>query len=308
VILLCGIPREPPMALAIAAARAARLRYAVLDQRHLNEVELVLRSCARGIDGALTLGGRTVSLDSIRGVFARLIDTGLFSGGREHPGPPGSRERARTFFRAFTDWLEVAPCRVLNRVGPMGSNASKPFQAGLIRASGFAIPETLVTNQVDAVREFARRHGRVIFKSVSSVRSIVRELTPAAERRLGTLRNLPTQFQEFVPGVNVRVHVVGERLFATEIETEAVDYRYARRDDLEVTMRPIALDARTSARCLDLSRRLDLPLCGIDFKRTPDGRWVCFEVNPTPAYSYYEEQSGQPIARAVVDHLAGRAP
>jgi glutathione synthase/RimK-type ligase-like ATP-grasp enzyme len=49
---------------------------------------------------------------------------------------------------------------------------------------------------------------------------------------------------------------------------------------------------------------LDLPLCGIDLKRASDGRYFCFEVNPSPAYSYYQENAGQPIAEALVRFLA----
>ena len=38
-------------------------------------------------------------------------------------------------------------------------------------------------------------------------------------------------------------------------------------------------------------------------KRTRDGDWFCLEVNPSPAYTYYQEHTGQPIAEAIVDHL-----
>ena len=48
---------------------------------------------------------------------------------------------------------------------------------------------------------------------------------------------------------------------------------------------------------------LNLPLCGIDLKVTPEGIYYCFEVNPSPAYTYYEEQTGQPIAQAIIDYM-----
>jgi glutathione synthase/RimK-type ligase-like ATP-grasp enzyme len=62
-----------------------------------------------------------------------------------------------------------------------------------------------------------------------------------------------------------------------------------------------------AARCIGLSRRLGLPFCGIDFKVQPGGDYVCFEVNPSPAYSYYQEQTGAPISDALVRYLAGHA-
>jgi glutathione synthase/RimK-type ligase-like ATP-grasp enzyme len=57
--------------------------------------------------------------------------------------------------------------------------------------------------------------------------------------------------------------------------------------------------------CLDLAADLRLPFAGIDLKLTPDGRVYCFEVNPSPAYSYYESNTGQPISLALARYLAG---
>ena len=54
-----------------------------------------------------------------------------------------------------------------------------------------------------------------------------------------------------------------------------------------------------------LSQGLGLAFAGIDLKITPDNRVFCFEVNPSPAFSYYEANTGQPIARAVAHYLAG---
>jgi glutathione synthase/RimK-type ligase-like ATP-grasp enzyme len=99
--------------------------------------------------------------------------------------------------------------------------------------------------------------------------------------------------------------VVGNEVFATEILTEAVDYRYAHDEERDIEMIPVDLTPEIAARCLDLSRILNLPLCGIDLKRTPDGDYYCFEVNPSPAYTYYQEKTGQDIALAIVKYLQG---
>jgi hypothetical protein len=48
---------------------------------------------------------------------------------------------------------------------------------------------------------------------------------------------------------------------------------------------------------------MDLPLAGVDLRRRPDGRYVCFEVNPMPAYTYFEAQTGLPIRRALAELL-----
>ena len=204
--------------------------------------------------------------------------------------------------------LEDLPCPVVNRIGGGMSNNSKPYQALLLRRAGLKVPATLVTSDPAAARAFQAEHGEVIYKSPSGVRSIVRRLGPDQLARLAFLRHGPAQFQAFVPGRNVRVHTVGDQVFATRIETEAVDYRYAHLDGLDVAMKPATLPAAVEAACLRAARDLDLLFAGIDLKETPDGEYVCFEVNPCPGFIYYERHTGQPISAALADLLNGTTP
>lgn len=57
-------------------------------------------------------------------------------------------------------------------------------------------------------------------------------------------------------------------------------------------------------RCQALAADMGLLLAGIDLRRTPDGEWYCFEVNPSPAFSYYD-RFGQGITGAVARLLTG---
>ena len=80
------------------------------------------------------------------------------------------------------------------------------------------------------------------------------------------MRNLPTQFQQLLTGINVRVHVIGAQLFACEIASSAIDYRYSE-GGTSSTMARWSLPADVAERCLALSAALDLPLAGIDLLR-----------------------------------------
>jgi glutathione synthase/RimK-type ligase-like ATP-grasp enzyme len=91
-------------------------------------------------------------------------------------------------------WCELAPARVVNRTTAMASNGSKSYQTQLIRAHGFAVPETLMTNEPDLVRAFHQQHRRVIYKLMSGVRSIVHILEGEDCERLDRIRWCPTQF------------------------------------------------------------------------------------------------------------------
>jgi glutathione synthase/RimK-type ligase-like ATP-grasp enzyme len=305
-ILLCGIPSEAPLALAIEAAERLGVDFRVFNQREAGFGAFELVNEGESWSASLELRGERVDLSALRGCYVRTMDVGQLPeqralGRRAWLSEPARRSRA--IHLALEQWVEVAHCRIANRPSAMASNGSKPFQAQLIRKSGLSIPATLITNSEDELSAFVELHSRVIYKSVSGVRSIVKEVTLDDAPRLSRLRHLPTQFQAFIPGDNVRVHVTGSKVFPTLIRSDAVDYRYASRDGLEVEMKPYRIPDAIAERCVLASRLLDLPLCGIDLKRKPNGDYVCFEVNPSPAFSYYQEQTGQPIAAGLIDYL-----
>ena len=150
--------------------------------------------------------------------------------------------------------------------------------------------------------------GDVIYKSISGVRSIVRRAVQQDLARLDQIRWCPTQFQRHVAGTDIRVHVVGDAALAASISSAATDYRYAA---LETGVGPVIeaceLEPHIELLCLRLAETLRLPLAGIDLRRTPEGRYVCFEVNPSPAFSYYEGHARLPIANRIARYLAGEA-
>jgi glutathione synthase/RimK-type ligase-like ATP-grasp enzyme len=306
-ILFCGIASEPPLALAIEAAARRGLDHLVFHQRHAQFYDIAVDHHDGELAGYLWVREKEWPLEKFTGVYTRLIEIDSLPENqpRGRVAPDVSRVAKSAFLhQALSDWLELAECRVVNRACATSSNVSKPYQAQFI-SQFFRTPPTLVTNDPDEAREFIRAHGRVIYKSISSIRSIVREWSPADEWNLRKIRVLPTQFQAFISGTNIRVHVVGEKVFATEIGTPAVDYRYAQRDGFDVEMRAVELPAEVAEKCVQLSVQLQLPFCGIDLKRTEQDAYYCFEVNPSPAYSYYQQYTGQPIADSLVDYLAG---
>jgi hypothetical protein len=257
--------------------------------------------------GTIAGPGWVVDLSELSGVYVRYLGPegrAALPDVAPHLAPALFAE----YDAAFGLLLEDLPCLVVNKLGPGLSNHSKPYQSLLLRQCGIRTPDTLVTTDPAEARAFYERHrGEVIYKSLSGVRSIVRRLGPAQLERLPLLAHGPAQFQAFVPGDNVRVHTVGDHLFATRVRSDAVDYRYAKREGAAMEMQAFELPPETAAACLRASRALGLPLAGIDFKLTPEGEYVCFEVNPSPGFLFYEQYTGQPISAALADLLlAGR--
>jgi hypothetical protein len=307
-ILLCGIPTEPPLARVAHELDRLGVPTTVFNQRQAVEGRCTFELDGSGLHGELELPGGTLRLEDVGAVYTRLMDDRILPELQDEPPDSPARIACRALHDTLYRWMEITPARVVNRASAMASNGSKPFQAQLIARAGFAIPETLVTNDPELVRAFFAQHGRVVYKSVSGSRSVVQELTWEDFDRIEDIRWCPVQFQAYVAGVDVRVHVVGQRVFATRVSSDATDYRYAGvGGGLPARLEETTLDDGTAERCVEVTRELGLRFSGIDLRLTPQGEAVCFEVNPSPAYAYYESHTGQPIAAAVARHLAGAA-
>lgn len=306
-VLLCGIPTESPLLLVRDRLDDMGTPFLVLSQRRFAEIPFRFRISDGCVTGEIVIDRRTYPLEDFFGVYTRLMDFRSLPEVSGDPAGSARRALAHDWHDAVSRWLEVSPARVVNRSAPMGSNASKPFQAQAVTRRGLLTPDTLVTNDPDLARAFIREHGRVVYKSISGVRSIVREVDAEDLARLDRIRSCPVQFQAYVDGRNVRVHTVGTEVFATGITTDATDYRYAHRQHGQAAaLEALEISDDLAAQCLALAQDLELPLAGIDLKLTPQGEVYCFEVNPSPAYSYYESQTGQPISAAIARYLAGR--
>jgi hypothetical protein len=305
VILVAGIPSEPPLQEALDALSDLRADVVVLSQRRCAEIDLAFAVDSAGaVDGVLRIGRRHIALRDVTGVYARLMDhRNIPEYQRLDAGDP-ERDRWAALNDNLSAWVDVAPGTIVNRSSAMASNGAKPYQGQLIARHGLLTPETLLTNDPEVAREFYASRPRVVFKSASGARSIVQTMEPGDLERLGTLRACPVQFQTWVPGTDVRVHVVGSEVFATAITTTATDYRYATAQVEEPAhLEPHELDADVAQRCVALTADLGLEFAGIDLKVTPDGEVYCFEVNPSPAYTYFSGQTKQPIPEALARHL-----
>jgi glutathione synthase/RimK-type ligase-like ATP-grasp enzyme len=251
---------------------------------------------------------RSCNLDDISAAYIRPYDSRQLLTQRQSAQRGGVCHHAQALDSALSTWVELTQARVVNRLSAMGGNSSKPYQAAQIQSEGFDIPESVITTDPEVALAFWEQHGVVIYKSVSSVRSIVARLTLTHRSRLKDIRWCPTQFQQFITGTDVRVHVVGEQTFACEIISAVDDYRYAGRQGASVEIRPCDLPQDCQERCVNLAQRMGLFLAGIDLRRTPEGRWYCFEVNPSPGFTYYQEYTQHPIDSAIAQLLIGSSP
>jgi glutathione synthase/RimK-type ligase-like ATP-grasp enzyme len=213
-ILLWGLREDPTMR--SVSEWLARLGAHVAFVNHADITRTTVRLTSHSSDSyCLTCGDASYTLSDMSAAFLRPYDHRDYDDYVRpiDDGPViGSAELVHHLIGA---WADDTTALVVNRPSAEATNHSKLYQATQIHASGFAVPESLVTNAPDRVREFHARCGRVIYKSMSSVRSVVRELDLGL---LDTIEHMgPVMFQKRIMGTNIRVHVVGEEAIACAI-------------------------------------------------------------------------------------------
>lgn len=220
---------------------------------------------------------------------------------------------------AVNEWQEaiaglwhLLDARWVNDPGRDEVAARKALQLSVAAEIGLRVPRTLVTSDPEQARAFiAGGNGSgTIFKTFSCTHEIWREtrlVRPDELDLLDAVRLAPVIFQEYVPAdVDLRITVVGERLFPAAIHSQSTDYPVDFRMSLgQAAVEPAALPADVETRLLTLMRRLGLVYGAIDMRRTPGGDHVFLEVNTAGEFLFVEERTEQPIARTLAELLAG---
>jgi len=295
-VLIWGLEADPPVVAVWEQLQLLGTPTRFIDQRRVLEthVDLVV---GEGIEALVRVGDDSVDLGEVTAVYLRPYESVRLPEIAAAGPDSATWKHASQVDDILSSWSEIAPALVVNRCSAMAPNGSKPYQLEQIRSLGWNVPETLITTDPVAARAFWKHHSEVVYKSVGSVRSRVSRLGPEHVERLTSVTPCPTQFQEYIAGVDHRVHVVGEEVFACEVRCTSDDYRYS--GDSPVEILACSLPRDVEDKCRDLAKALHLPLAGIDLRRTAAGEWFCFEVNPSPAFTYYEELACQPIGQAV---------
>ena len=190
--------------------------------------------------------------------------------------------------------------------------ARKAYQLRVAQDVGLPIPDTLITNSPDRVREFIRAQGgpeRTIYKSFSATEEAWRETRLLKENEVALLdavRFAPVIFQEYIPArVDLRITVIGPHVFPGAIHSQETAYAVDFRMDMNrARVEPWELPGEVERGLHALMERLGLVYGAIDMRLTPDGRYVFLEVNPAGQWLFMEEHTRHPITQTLARTLA----
>jgi len=245
--------------------------------------------------------GRRVRLAEIRSVYWRS-----YAGVSSPPLPDaGQAYVAQNDSRSlFESLLQMPQVRWVNGWHAFQLHQTKPLQLAMVAESGVPVPQTVLTNDADVVRRFVAEVPRCIFKPVQGG-AHTRRVEPChlSDDNLANLACAPITLQEEIPGTNLRVFIAGERAFALEVRTDAVDFR----DDRHAGLLPCELSPQLETWSRQVAERLELLWTGIDWRRTPDGRLFFLEANPSPMFLGFQEATGLPLAESLEVLLTGES-
>ncbi|NUR83984.1 MAG: ATP-dependent carboxylate-amine ligase [Nonomuraea sp.] len=280
---------------------------------------LTARFDAGGTRLVLVRDGQAVDLSSVTAVWYR------------RPGTPTAadqvvaadlRERAEELSVWFLDgFWDLLDARWLPAREPVLRRAhNKLVHLAVAQRLGFAVPPTTITNDpYELAPAYERAGGRLIAKPVehttfdvdgaaqSVFTTVVRRRDLVGRARIA---HEPTILQPYVDkAVELRVTVVGDRVFAAEIASQdsprtREDWRHYDFDRARHSVHRLPDDV--ARKCVDLVAALGVSFGAIDLILTPGGEYVFLEINPNGQWGWIQDLTGLPIGAAIADWLTAK--
>ena len=188
----------------------------------------------------------------------------------------------------------------------------KPLQLTLASRCGLTIPKTLMSNDPDAIRRFWTELGEnCIYKTFGAPSWTfleTRSLTREDLKDIDAVRHAPIIVQEKIDkDRDIRVNIFGDEIFPSQVYTRHASAELDWRVDLTAQWSAHALPAEVVSALRRLMSALGLDYGCVDLRRTPDGQYVFFEINPAGQFLFAEIDAGQNLLDAMAILLLGRS-
>jgi len=191
---------------------------------------------------------------------------------------------------------------------------------------GFSVPQSLISSDPDAVRDFVQTLQQgTVFKSLSTpVLPTENEsgdntgelipttlITSSHDELISSVSLSPCFFQEYIAKrYELRVTVIGDQVFAAKLHSQ--DDERTRIDSRDMSADILyeyeKLPAKVEAMCRDLVRSYDLTYGALDLIVNLNGDYVFLENNPAGQYHYIEELVPEfNLSDIVANYLSGEA-
>lgn len=217
--------------------------------------------------------------------------------------------------------LRSLECFMVNDPGRQYECLHKLWQLKTATDCGITIPNTLVTSCPREATSFIDSlNGNCIYKlidelSIWEVPALERSgVIPTLSIRNEDRMNLDQVafslhlFQERIEKVcDIRLTIVGEELFAAEIDSQSGVGKTDFRLDAKAPVKEHKLGAELAAKVRKFMKTAGLQFACLDLALTEQGQYVFFEANPAGQFLWIEEASGMPIAETLARLLSSNS-
>jgi glutathione synthase/RimK-type ligase-like ATP-grasp enzyme len=284
--------------------------YYRLNSDDVNNTECFFLLRGRQARRTLAIADKSVDLSEVKSVwYRRMLSPPL----NDQVSPDARAFTAREIRHFIEGLVENPAIRWVNPILATSRAELKIYQLRLAADLGFLVPETIVSNDPDLLQQFESAHrGKVISKpichglwSTNSERYAIYtdDVSPEDLSDPGQLRLCPTLLQVRVEkGVDVRVTVIGKKVFPVEIHFENQPLLDWRKPGSPISYRLCKdFPDELSSLCLNTLQSLDLLYGAFDFIRTPDNEWYFLEVNPAGEWAWLEQELHLPMSQAFIE-------
>jgi ATP-grasp ribosomal peptide maturase len=262
----------------------------------------------------VTSEGRDVDLSRVGSIWYRRPRDFSFADDLD----PGAVQFARgEALAGLGGMLRSVDCQWVSHPEKIVSADYKPYQLAVATRMGWTVPRTIITNDPKAAEQFVNENkaSGVIYKNMggSTMYIVDGELSALYAKSvtvdelagIATIRYTPCLLQERVQrGFDLRITVVGDRVFSVAIRNSDADEVDWRRKYQNLTYSVYDLPAQVRDRCVDLVRSLGLMFGAIDVIYSAQDEYVFLEVNANGQWHWLEVETGVPISEAMADCLA----
>lgn len=191
----------------------------------------------------------------------------------------------------------------------------KSRQLVLAHQIGFNVPETIITNDIESIRELngeftlvAKPLKRALVEAKNTEHIIFTSSIERPENKdQASVSVCPVIFQRQIPkAVDIRATVVGDQVFTVAIhsqETEETRIDWRRGSNPQLRHEIIRLPRDVATKCVQIVQSQSLRFGAIDLAQDPSGTFWFLECNPNGQWAWIENRTGLPIAAAITDEM-----
>jgi len=195
-----------------------------------------------------------------------------------------------------------SPIHLVNPPEAAALHQQKPLLGARLRQAGVPVPESLTTTHLDSARDFVDRwNGQVVCKAAAGFGQVrlASEVLSALPRDQTSLDG-PFLFQQRIQGQSFRAYVVGQCMICCceVLHGDSVDWRADSRG-----LRAVNLTAELKALLCQTCCTVGLDYAAIDLELDEAGHPFVLDVNPTPLFAAFEQDSRISVAAPLAEHL-----